>query len=213
MRKSELLKQNGELYHQLDEALKLLKEYEKQLEKANRELEIEKNNNAQLKAKPEGLSNDILQQTPPEDAEDIQEQWQPGPIDYLPLQMPSNEAENEQPAPVYFNPESPRAPEGFGLLDKEEKNSEIILEEDMQYAADTIGKLVIESAKFSNTLTEGGNTAYIELVNLILGKTEVSKSEILTIAKQELPLEVKKQKIDAVKASTIEYFESVMAQR
>ena len=90
--------------------------------------------------------------------------------------------------------------------------ADVPLKEDMQYAADIIGDIVIESAKFSNRLTENGNSQHIELVNLVLGKTEVSKADILAIIREDIPLVVKKQKIDVVKASTIEYFESVMGQ-
>lgn len=190
MKKSELLKQNSELYHQLDEALKKLNELEKKFETVNKELEAEKSANEQLRTKTDAISA-----IEPEQSEK------------------AVSTDGAETAPVFFNPESPKAPEGFGLFEKEDNAPQITLEDDLQYAADVIGQLVIESAKCSNTLTEGGNTKYIELVNLILGKTEVSKAEILGIAKQDLPIEVKKQKIDGVKAATLEYFESVMAQR
>lgn len=190
MKKSKLLKQNLELFSKLDKSEKRVKDLENKLERANNELAAEK-------LKNEHLQNEIIAFSKAPDKS----------------MSETEDAKNAGDGRIAFNPEKPAAPEGFGLSDDEEKASEVVLQDDLQYAADRIGELVIESAKCSNALTEGGNTAYMELVNLILGKTEVSKAEILSIAKQDLPVEVKKQKMDAVKASTVEYFESVMAQR
>ena len=65
----------------------------------------------------------------------------------------------------------------------------------------------------ARTLTVGGETRYIELVNLILGRAEVAKSEILAIVSLEEDFFVKKERIDGVFEKSKEYFESVMAQR
>ncbi len=82
-----------------------------------------------------------------------------------------------------------------------------------QYGAEIIGKIVVAAAQNSNTLTAGGETKYRELVNLILGKTEVAKADILSAVNSETTFEIKKNIIDDVYESTLEYFESVMAQR
>ena len=62
-------------------------------------------------------------------------------------------------------------------------------------------------------LTADGETKYKELVNLILGRTEVAKSEILAITKKEISEEQKQAEITAVKDNTVEYFGLVMAQK
>ena len=49
----------------------------------------------------------------------------------------------------------------------------------MEYGAKVIGQIVVSAAEYSNKLTIGSNSSQKELVNLILGKTEVAKSEIL----------------------------------
>ena len=70
----------------------------------------------------------------------------------------------------------------------------------------------MESANGSNSLTNGGNTEHRELVNLLLGKTEVAKAEILAVVNGEGSFEDKKIKIDAVADETLDYFSSVLAQ-
>lgn len=82
----------------------------------------------------------------------------------------------------------------------------------IEYASGVIGKLVMESANGSNYLTNGGNTEHRELVNLLLGKTEVAKAEILAVVNGEGSFEDKKIKIDDVSDETLDYFSSVLAQ-
>ena len=53
---------------------------------------------------------------------------------------------------------------------------------EVEYGASVIGKIVIEAAKACNRLTADGKAdGAKELINLILGRTEVAKSEILSI--------------------------------
>ncbi len=82
----------------------------------------------------------------------------------------------------------------------------------IEYGSQIIGKIVVSAAQYSNSLTAGGETRYKELLNLILGKTEVAKAEILDITASEAEFDVKKHMIDSVYEQTVEYFESVMAQ-
>ena len=72
---------------------------------------------------------------------------------------------------------------------------------------------MVSSANYSNQLTADGNTAYKELVNLILGRCEIAKGEILSAVCSECDNATKIQLIDSVKRETEEYFLSVMAQR
>lgn len=93
-----------------------------------------------------------------------------------------------------------------------DRSASIELKPEVQYGSKIIGEIVVSAAQYSNKLTVGGDTANRELVNLILGKTEVAKSEILTIVSADDGFEVKKAKIDTVAATAREYFEGVMAQ-
>lgn len=86
------------------------------------------------------------------------------------------------------------------------------LKPDVEYGAKIIGEIVVSATNYSNNLTAGGESANRELVNLILGKTEVAKSEILNIVSGEASLDVKQSLIDSVRDDAQEYFKSVMAQ-
>ncbi len=81
------------------------------------------------------------------------------------------------------------------------------------YASAAIGEIVVESVRCSNKLTENGETRYRELVNLILGRSEVSKADILEIVKSDMDIDEKNHRIDMVKLDAKEYFRSVLAQR
>ncbi len=86
------------------------------------------------------------------------------------------------------------------------------LKPDMEYGATVIGKIVVSAAEYSNKLTLGGNDAHKELVNLILGKTEMAKAEILSVIQTDDSYDVKSAKMDQIAVVTKEYFESVLAQ-
>lgn len=86
------------------------------------------------------------------------------------------------------------------------------LKPDIEYGALIIGKIVVAAAEYSNKLTIGGDESKKELVNLILGKTEVAKAEILSIVDSDDSFDVKCAKIDQILAVSKEYFESVIAQ-
>ena len=84
---------------------------------------------------------------------------------------------------------------------------------EVDYGASVIGKTVVEAAKCCNEVTAKGNPEISkELVNLILGRTEVAKSEILSIVSSEDSFETKKQKIDTQYENAVDYFISVTAQ-
>ncbi len=86
------------------------------------------------------------------------------------------------------------------------------LKPDFEYASEVIGKLVLDSASKSNALTTGGNADNRELVNLLLGKTEVAKAEILSVVSEEGELADKKYKIDNIAAEALDYFGRILAQ-
>ncbi len=86
------------------------------------------------------------------------------------------------------------------------------LKPDMEYGAKIIGSIVLSAAEYSNRLTIGGDDSKKELLNLILGKTEIAKAEILSVIETNDSFEIKCSKIDQIELVTKEYFESVSAQ-
>lgn len=82
-----------------------------------------------------------------------------------------------------------------------------------EYAASSIGKTVVEAARLCNRLSIKGDTPeHKEQINLILGRTEVAKSEILKIALSDDTLDGKKDRIDSERDSASDYFNGIMAQ-
>lgn len=87
-----------------------------------------------------------------------------------------------------------------------------MLKPDMEYGAKVIGQIVVSAAEYSNKLTIGGDDSKKELVNLILGKTEMAKAEILSVIQADDGFDVKCAKMDQIASVSREYFESVLAQ-
>lgn len=82
-----------------------------------------------------------------------------------------------------------------------------------EYGAHSIGKIVISAAKHCNALTDSAEgVAKKELVNLILGRTEVAKAEILKIVECDCEIGNKKEMIDSEEKSAEDYFVSIRAQ-
>lgn len=86
------------------------------------------------------------------------------------------------------------------------------LDDETAYGSETIGKIVLKATELNSNLSVNSSPDNVTLINLILGKTEISKSEILAIVSDDCSIETKKSKIDTVKNQAFEYFESVMAQ-
>ena len=86
------------------------------------------------------------------------------------------------------------------------------LSEEFQYASSIIGKTVIEATMVCNNLTKDGKADTKELVNLVLGRTEVLKAEILKILNSNEPLEIKKDLMQNEQMSAFDYFDSIKAQ-
>ena len=81
---------------------------------------------------------------------------------------------------------------------------------DTEYGAAVIGKTVIAAAKYCEQLKSRDNAK--ELLNLILGRTEVAKAEILNIVTTDNADEEKRRLIDEQLALAEDYFASVTAQ-
>ena len=104
------------------------------------------------------------------------------------------------------------APQEIEETDEEVFEEEIVLSNEIEYGSKIIGEIVMNAAMSSNRLGEMGKTNTKELLNLILGRTEVAKSDILNIICSEDTLETKKELIDKEKIYAEDYFCSVLAQ-
>ena len=92
--------------------------------------------------------------------------------------------------------------------------AQVNISEDKQYGAEIIGKIVVKSATYCTDLSAREQSAETkELINLILGRTEIAKAEILKIVSQNITLEEKKEQIDREHADALDYFLSVLAQK
>ena len=81
---------------------------------------------------------------------------------------------------------------------------------DTDYGAAVIGKTVVAAAKYCEQLKTRDNAK--ELINLILGRTEVAKAEILNIVTTDNADEEQRRLIDEQLALAEDYFASVTAQ-
>lgn len=100
------------------------------------------------------------------------------------------------------------------LRDLEKKvTSRVSVSKETEYAATVIGKIVVIGAKYCNILTALPESSITkEQVNLILGRTEVAKAEILKITESDIEFDDKKIAMDAKAVEVEEYFNSIMAQ-
>lgn len=94
----------------------------------------------------------------------------------------------------------------------EEAEEKIELSPEIEYGSKIIGEIVMSATYHSNCLGSSGKDNLKELLNLILGRTEVAKSEILNIVSSEVSLENKMQMMDAARDEAIEYFKSILEQ-
>ncbi len=122
-------------------------------------------------------------------------------ISVLKAKLEENKAEEKQPAVT----------EPMRRLE-EKVIANATLNPDMEYASTVIGKIVVAAAEHSNRLTIGGDDSKMELVNLILGKTEMAKAEILSVIESDDSFEIKCAKMDQIADTSKEYFKSVAAQ-
>lgn len=91
--------------------------------------------------------------------------------------------------------------------------SDVVLENNaMQKGAEVIGRIVFDAAKICNEFADKQTEYSKDLINLVLGKTEVAKSEIYEICRTEQPDERKLISIDAVYDDTADYFSNLRKQ-
>ena len=89
-----------------------------------------------------------------------------------------------------------------------------VVTDEHRYGAQIIGKIVVSAAKRCNQLTAAppNSNDVKELVNLILGRTEIAKAEILNIVESNSEFLNKQSLIDAQLNQCEDYFDSIMAQ-
>ena len=79
------------------------------------------------------------------------------------------------------------------------------------YGAKAIGKIVLSASEITSSLSGESGAGKIELVNLILGKAEVSKAEILNAVSSDISDKEKKMIIDSVVLKSREYFDKAIS--
>ena len=89
---------------------------------------------------------------------------------------------------------------------------EVELESVTEYAAQIIGKIVLEGTKINNSVAEAQSNLSVDIINLILGKTEVCKSKIYDICHSKADDENKKRMIDSIFDECVDYFNSLKNQ-
>ncbi len=89
---------------------------------------------------------------------------------------------------------------------------EVLLEDISAYGAEIIGKIVLEGTKISNSVAEKQNELSVDVINLILGKTEVCKAKIYDICNSQIEDVKKKELLDALFSECLDYFASLSGQ-
>lgn len=90
--------------------------------------------------------------------------------------------------------------------------TEIELPADVEYGSKIIGEIVMSATFHSNKITTEKKDNLKELLNLILGRTEVAKAEILNIISSGVSFDTKCEMINKVRDESVEYFKSVIEQ-
>ena len=82
----------------------------------------------------------------------------------------------------------------------------------LEYGAIAIGKVVQESVKYANLISESASDSKKELLNLIMGKAEITKAEIFSITDGNIAADLKKDLIDTQCDEAVDYFKSAYGQ-
>ncbi len=97
---------------------------------------------------------------------------------------------------------------------KKEAEAEVSLNDDaMDYGAEIIGKITVESAKYCDIITSENLPNLKELLGLIMGKSEVCKNDILGIALSSIAFDNKINMIDEQYREAVDYFKSICEQK
>ena len=97
-------------------------------------------------------------------------------------------------------------------VESEPQKQEYVLSEEFEYASSIIGKTVVEATRLCNELALKDDEDKVELVNLVLGRTEILKAEILKILNSEVDFQEKKDLMQNEQSAAYDYFDSIKAQ-
>lgn len=89
---------------------------------------------------------------------------------------------------------------------------DVELEDASSYGAQIIGKIVLEGTKVSNCVAEKQSDLSVDIINLILGKTEVCKAKIYDVCHSDLDNAAKMQMLDEIFNECVDYFSSLKNQ-
>lgn len=92
------------------------------------------------------------------------------------------------------------------------EKEEIELPVEFNFASDVIGNIVIKSASAIEKINNSNKQNKKELINLILGRTEIAKAEILNIVSSDLSFDSMKELINTQFYEADEYFKSILEQ-
>ncbi len=89
---------------------------------------------------------------------------------------------------------------------------EVEVSPEIEYGSKVIGDIIFSSTESVNLLMKSDKENLKELVNLIMGKTEVAKAQILDIVSSDSSFDLKTAMMDSEAADAKEYFKSVLGQ-
>ena len=135
-------------------------------------------------------------------------------INSLRRQLVEMEKQQIEAAPPVLTEQAP--PVISAIFDTEEPkvqtDIEVELPDIIQYGAQIIGKIVLEGTKASNSFRDNPSEYSKDLINLVLGKTEVCKSAIYDICHTDAEDAEKIKNIDDVYKDAADYFQSLYKQ-
>ncbi len=97
----------------------------------------------------------------------------------------------------------------FDFVKTEDDNNSADINE---YCVKTIGKIISETVKVNCVLASGQGENRQELINLVLGRSEVAKEEISALIHTKLSYEETKALADKQLSDTLEYFKNILNQ-
>lgn len=167
------------------------KQYIELTENLTQRLKSEKQINDELRAENEALNKEVAE---------LREQI----VALSKTEKPVVDAE-----PIVIKPQTVVEPEK-----KTVSFGEIELSDGVNDGAKIIGKIVLSSAEYCNKLTDvGASENAKELVNLILGRTEVAKGEVLRLSNLDIDPKERYLAMERELNEAEDYFKSVMAQK
>lgn len=206
--KGETKVKKRELIEQLETLTDKLLEADSHIEQLRNELIYKNNEIARLKEKLEKAeSREIKEETAQQTVEEVVEAVAEETAEIFPISQPeqdtpeeTKEREEESVIKDYHD---------FDFITSTSPKTEISAKD---YSVKVIGKIVMESVKVNCVLASSENENKKELINLVLGRTEVAKEEISSLLSCGLEEDVIKASIDKESEEVTEYFQSILGQ-